>query len=97
MAGAPGRRGAPASPRSPPKCAGASVAAGPSQMPADRPRDLLPFPRGAALDELLLGASATAHSAGTRRKARRQRAEEAWLRDGLEALSSLGGGGRAAS
>ncbi|CAK0796024.1 unnamed protein product [Prorocentrum cordatum] len=75
---------------------GSGMASGP-QPPDDRPRDLLPFAGGRALDELHLGTTGGGLSAAGNRKAWRRRVEEARLRSGLDALSELGGGGRASS
>ncbi|CAK0881157.1 unnamed protein product [Prorocentrum cordatum] len=75
---------------------GYGMARGP-QRPDDRPRDLLPFPGGQAIDELLLGATGGGLSAAGKRKARRRRGEGAWLCAGLDAVSELGGSGRASS
>ncbi|CAK0845831.1 unnamed protein product, partial [Prorocentrum cordatum] len=90
----PLRETSPALLRPQPAVVGSGMAFGP-QPPDGRPRGLLPFPGGRALDELLLGAAGGGLSAAGERKARRRRGEEARLRAGLGALSELGGGGSA--
>ncbi|CAK0884493.1 unnamed protein product, partial [Prorocentrum cordatum] len=95
-AGGPLRERSPALLRPQPLVVGSGMAFGP-QPPGDRPRDLLPFPGGRALDELLLGTAGGGLSVAGKRKARRRRGEEVWLRAGLDALSELGGGRRASS
>ncbi|CAK0877963.1 unnamed protein product [Prorocentrum cordatum] len=75
---------------------GSGMAFGPQPLD-DRPRDLLPFPGGRALDELLLGATGGGLSEAGKRKARRRQGEEVWFRAGLGALSELRGGGGASS
>ncbi|CAK0852634.1 unnamed protein product, partial [Prorocentrum cordatum] len=90
------RKGSPALLRPLRVAVGSGMAFGP-QPPDDRPRDLLPFPGGRALDELPLGTAGGGLFAAGKRKARRRRGEEAWLRAGLGALSELDGGGRASN
>ena len=53
--------------------------------------ELVPLPVGPALDELLVGARAVGISQGQRRRLRRQRGQEAWLREGVVALNQIAG------
>ena len=59
-------------------------------------RDLLPMPTGRSLDEVLQGAAAWGTPTGQRRKARRMRAQEHELRQGIRALNRLGAPGKMA-
>ena len=60
----------------------------------DSQRDLLPFPLGAGLDEVLRGHAMPASSAGQQRRRREDRRIEGWLREGLACLNDMGGLGR---
>ena len=60
-------------------------------------RDVLPCPLGIGLTDALFGGAHAALSQSQRRRARRRRSEDAWLVEGLRALSALGGQDRTVS
>eukprot|EP00975_Prorocentrum_lima_P021411 4514552-Prorocentrum_lima.AAC.1 len=64
-------------------------------MLPSRQRDLLPLPTGASLHALLRGHQQTGGSIGQRKRAKRDRHRESWLEEGIEALNTMGGEGRA--
>ncbi|CAK0855530.1 unnamed protein product, partial [Prorocentrum cordatum] len=94
-AGGPLRERSPALSRPQPVAVGSGMAFGP-QPPDDRPRDLLPFPGGRVLDELLLGAAGGGLSAAGRISLLQSRAGAAPLcdvvPDGLQRVLAEGSG-----